>query len=114
VIINEDGYIVTNHHVIHQADEVEVTLSDNRSFKATVIGTDPTTDLALLRIEADGLTSLPLVNSDEVRVGEWVLAVGAHEPGNWWRCSEQLVGQPYAAGQCGNTFSLSAALNNLL
>lgn len=76
VIINEEGYIVTNHHVIDQAEEVEVTLLDNRSFEATVIGTDPTTDLALLRIDADNLTSLPLVNSDELKVGEWVLAVG--------------------------------------
>ncbi|WKN29889.1 Do family serine endopeptidase [Porifericola rhodea] len=76
VIINEDGYIVTNNHVIDNADEVEVTLHDNRSFKATVIGTDPTTDLALLKIKASQLPTLPLVDSDEVKVGEWVLAVG--------------------------------------
>ncbi|MFP4293585.1 MAG: Do family serine endopeptidase [Cyclobacteriaceae bacterium] len=76
VIINEEGYIVTNNHVIDQAEEVEVTLLDNRSFEATVIGADPTTDLALLRIDAEGLSSLPMVNSDQVKVGEWVLAVG--------------------------------------
>ncbi len=76
VIINEDGYIVTNNHVIDQADDIEVTLHDNRSYKGIVIGTDPSTDLALIKIEANGLPTLPLVDSDQVKVGEWVLAVG--------------------------------------
>jgi len=76
VIINEKGYIITNNHVIDNADEVEVTLYNNETYKATVIGTDPTTDLALLQIKADNLKTLPLVNSDDVEVGEWVLAVG--------------------------------------
>ncbi len=76
VIINEKGYIVTNNHVINNADEVEVTLYNNESYKATVIGTDPTTDLALLQIKADNLKTMALVNSDDVEVGEWVLAVG--------------------------------------
>lgn len=76
VIINPDGYIVTNNHVIADADDVEVTLHDNRSYKATVVGTDPTTDLALLQIKEKNLPTLPLVNSDEVKVGEWVLAAG--------------------------------------
>lgn len=76
VIINEKGYIVTNNHVIENADEVEVTLYNNESYKATVIGTDPTTDLALLQINADNLKTMALVNSDDVEVGEWVLAVG--------------------------------------
>ena len=76
VIINEKGYIITNNHVINDADEVEVTLYDNEIYKATVIGTDPTTDLALLQIEADNLKTLAMVNSDDVEVGEWVLAVG--------------------------------------
>lgn len=76
VIINEEGYIVTNNHVIADADDIEVTLHDNRSYKATVIGTDPSTDLALIQIREKGLPSIPLVDSDEVRVGEWVLAVG--------------------------------------
>lgn len=76
VIINEDGYIVTNNHVINEADDIEVSLEDNRVFKAAVIGTDPSTDLALLQIKANNLPYLPLVNSDEVEVGEWVLAVG--------------------------------------
>ncbi len=76
VIINDKGYIITNNHVIDNADEVEVTLYDNESYKATVIGTDPTTDLALLQIDADNLSTMSLVNSDDVEVGEWVLAVG--------------------------------------
>ena len=76
VIINEDGYIVTNNHVVADADDLEVTLYDNRNFKAVVIGTDPSTDLALIQIKAKELPTLPLVNSDNVKVGEWVLAVG--------------------------------------
>ncbi len=76
VIINKQGYIVTNNHVIDNADDIEVTLNDNRSYKATVVGTDPTTDIALLKIDGNNLVSLPLVDSDEIRVGEWVLAVG--------------------------------------
>ncbi|MDH3651396.1 MAG: Do family serine endopeptidase [Saprospiraceae bacterium] len=77
VILDKSGYIVTNNHVVANADDLEVTLHDNRSFKATVIGTDPTTDLAVIQINADNLpTTLPLVNSDDVKVGEWVLAVG--------------------------------------
>ena len=76
VIISEDGYIVTNNHVVANADDVEVTLNDNRTYKAMILGTDPTTDLALLQIKDKDLPVLPLVNSDEVKVGEWVLAVG--------------------------------------
>lgn len=76
VIISEDGYIVTNNHVIADADDLEVTLHDNRTFKATVVGTDPSTDLALIQIKEKGLPTLSFVNSDDVRIGEWVLAVG--------------------------------------
>jgi len=76
VIISDDGYIVTNHHVIDNAEEVSVTLDDKTSFTAKVIGTDPSTDLALLKIDAKGLPFTTYGNSDEVRVGEWVLAVG--------------------------------------
>ena len=76
VIINAGGYIITNNHVIENADDIEVTLYDNRVFKAKLIGADPSTDLALLRIRGEELPFLPLVNSDEVEVGEWVLAVG--------------------------------------
>ena len=76
VIISEDGYIVTNNHVIEKTDRIEVILNDKRSYKAKLIGTDPTTDLALLKIEAKGLKTLNYGNSDAVNLGEWVLAVG--------------------------------------
>lgn len=76
VIISNDGYIVTNNHVVEFADEVEVTLYDNRSFQATVIGTDKKTDLAVIKIEADNLPVLEKANSDRAKVGQWVLAVG--------------------------------------
>lgn len=76
VIVNEAGYIVTNNHVVQDADVVEVTLYDNRTLKAEVIGTDPDTDLALIRINQKGLPHLSFVDSDNAKVGEWVLAVG--------------------------------------
>ena len=76
VILSEDGYIVTNNHVIAQANEIEVVLNDKRSYTAQLIGTDPNTDIALLKIEATGLPTLEMGNSDDLRVGEWVLAVG--------------------------------------
>ncbi len=76
VIISDDGYIVTNNHVIDEAQQIEVTLFDKRSFPAQIIGTDPTTDLALIKIEGNQFPKLELTNSDNARVGEWVLAVG--------------------------------------
>ncbi|MBI1770202.1 MAG: Do family serine endopeptidase [Bacteroidetes bacterium] len=76
VIINAEGYIVTNNHVVQDADVVDVTLHDNRSFKAEVVGTDPDTDLALIKINQKDLPYLSFVNSDNSKVGEWVLAVG--------------------------------------
>lgn len=76
VIINNEGYIVTNNHVVNNAREVEVTLYDNRSYKAEVIGTDPSTDIALIKIDADELPHIKFADSDQVQVGEWVLAVG--------------------------------------
>ena len=76
VIISTDGYIVTNNHVIDNATTVEVTLNDKRKFDAKVIGTDPSTDIALLKIEADNLPIISFGNSDNLRIGEWVLAVG--------------------------------------
>jgi len=76
VIINDKGYIVTNNHVVQNADVVEVTLSDNRTLKAEVLGTDPDTDLALIKINLEGLPHLSFVDSDKSKVGEWVLAVG--------------------------------------
>ena len=76
VIITKDGYIVTNNHVIKESDELEVTLNDNRTFNAKVIGTDEATDLALLKIEAEDLPIVKMGDSDKLKVGEWVLAVG--------------------------------------
>ncbi|WP_455376940.1 DegQ family serine endoprotease [Petrachloros mirabilis] len=76
VIVREDGYIVTNNHVIEQAGDIEVSLADKRKFKAKVVGTDPKTDLAVLKIEASGLPKLPWADSAGLEVGEMVLAVG--------------------------------------
>lgn len=77
VIIDTDGFIVTNNHVIDGASRLEITLNDNRTFDATVVGADPVTDLALLKIEdADNLHVIPLGDSESLKVGEWVLAVG--------------------------------------
>lgn len=76
VIISTDGYIVTNNHVIDNATEIEVTLNDKRTFKAKVIGTDPSTDVALIKIEATDLQPITIGNSDNLKVGEWVLAIG--------------------------------------
>ena len=76
VIISTDGYIVTNNHVVSKADKIEVTLNDHRVFNAKIIGTDPNTDLALIKVEGTNLPIVKLGNSDDARVGEWVLAVG--------------------------------------
>ena len=76
VIISKDGYIVTNNHVIVNADVISVKLNDGREYKGRVIGTDPSTDLALVKIEADELPTIPVGNSEALKVGEWVLAVG--------------------------------------
>ena len=76
VIISNDGYIVTNNHVVDGADDITVTLSNRRSFKAKVVGTDPASDLAVVKIDAQNLPFLLYGNSDDVKVGQWVLAVG--------------------------------------
>lgn len=76
VIISKDGYIVTNNHVIDGADEIVVKLNDNREFKGRVIGTDPNSDLALVKIEGNDFPTIPVGDSDALKVGEWVLAVG--------------------------------------
>ena len=76
VIISKNGYIVTNNHVIDGANDIEVTLYDNDTYKAKVIGADPSTDVALLQIKADNLQPMALGNSDNVEVGEWVMAIG--------------------------------------
>ncbi len=76
VIISKDGYIVTNNHVIDHADIISVKLNDGREFKGRIIGTDPSTDLALVKIEGDDLPTIPVGDSDLLKIGEWVLAVG--------------------------------------
>lgn len=76
VIISPDGYIVTNNHVVEGADELTVTMDDNREFSARIIGTDKTTDLALIKVDGKNLPTLPIGDSDKLKVGEWVLAVG--------------------------------------
>ena len=76
VILTADGYIVTNNHVVQDADELTVKLNDNREYKARIIGLDKTTDLALIKIEAEGLQPIKVANSDDLKLGEWVLAIG--------------------------------------
>jgi len=76
VIIQSDGYIVTNNHVVEKADEIEVILSNKKSYKAKILGTDNNSDLAVLKIEETGLPAIKISNSDHIRTGEWVLAVG--------------------------------------
>lgn len=76
VIISSDGYIVTNNHVVEGADELTVTLSDSKEYSARIIGNDKTTDLALIKIDGKNLPAISIANSDNVKVGEWVLAIG--------------------------------------
>ncbi len=76
VIYSQDGYIITNNHVVEFADNIEVILRDGRKFKAKKMGTDPRTDLAVLKIESNNLPVLQIANSDDIKIGEWVLAVG--------------------------------------
>ena len=76
VIVSEDGYIVTNNHVIKDAKEITITTANNDEYQARLVGTDPTTDIALLKIDAEGLQKVAVANSDQVRLGQWVLAVG--------------------------------------
>jgi Do/DeqQ family serine protease len=76
VIVSSQGYIVTNNHVIENASEIQVVLNDNSKYDAKVIGTDPSTDIAVLKIEGENFPAIPIGNSDELKIGEWVLAVG--------------------------------------
>ncbi len=77
VIIREDGYIVTNNHVIENANKIEVTLNNNETYEATLVGTDPATDVALIKIDATNLPIVPMGDSDQLRLGEWVIAIGS-------------------------------------
>jgi len=76
VIVSSDGYLITNNHVIEGADEVEVTLNDNRTFRSTVIGRDPSTDIAVLKIDSDRLPYVRYGDSDQLKLGQWVIAIG--------------------------------------
>lgn len=77
VIIRSDGYIVTNNHVVDGASKVEVTLNNNKTYPAMVVGTDPATDVAILKIDATGLPVVPFGDSDKLRLGQWVIAIGS-------------------------------------
>ena len=77
VIIRPDGYIVTNNHVVSGATKISVTLNDNQQYDATVVGTDPATDVAIIKVDAENLPTIPLGDSDQLRLGEWVLAIGS-------------------------------------
>ena len=77
VIIRQDGYIVTNNHVVDGATKVEVTLNNNKTYPASVIGTDPATDVAIIKIDASGLPVVPFGDSDKLRLGQWVIAIGS-------------------------------------
>ena len=77
VIISPDGYIATNNHVVANGEQIEVTLNDNKTYKAKLVGADPVTDVALLKVEAEGLPVIPFGDSDSLRLGEWVLAIGS-------------------------------------
>jgi len=76
ILISEDGYVLTNHHVIRNADDIKITLYDNRSFEAEIVGSDPLTEVAVVKIDASDLPYAPLGNSDLVEIGDWVLAIG--------------------------------------
>ena len=77
VIIRPDGYIVTNNHVVSGATKITVTTNDNQKFDATVVGTDPATDVAIIKVDAQNLPTIPMGDSDQLRLGEWVLAIGS-------------------------------------
>ena len=77
VIIRPDGYIVTNNHVIEGASKIEVTLNNNKTYEAQLVGTDPATDVALIKVDAQGLPTIPFGDSDDLRLGEWVIAIGS-------------------------------------
>ncbi len=101
VIISKDGYIVTNNHVVENAEEITITLNDNREFTARVIGLDATTDLALLKIDATDLPAITIGDSDALKVGEWVLAVG--NPFNLTSTVTAGIVSAKARGMNGNT-----------
>ena len=119
VIIREDGYIVTNNHVIEGATEIEVTLTNNKTFKAELIGADPATDVALIKVDAQGLPTIPFGDSDRLRLGEWVLVGGQDEiaslqqswsAGTYFPLSDYISQTP-AAGELREVSCLSLMIN---
>ncbi len=110
VILSSDGYIVTNNHVVENADEIEVVLNDNSSFTAELIGRDPSTDIALLKIDTKELPVLSYGNSDELKVGEWVLAVG--NPFNLM--STVTAGIVSAKGRNINLLDINSAIESFI
>lgn len=110
VIISEDGYIVTNNHVVDNADEILVIMNNNREYTAEVVGTDPSTDLALLKVDGEDLPTVPVANSDEIKIGEWVLAVG--NPFNLE--STVTAGIVSAKGRSINIFRESNAIESFI
>ncbi len=109
VIISTDGYIVTNNHVIEGADEISVTLNDNKSYTAKLIGTDPETDIALIKINAKDLPIIPFGDSDKLKVGEWVLAVG-----NPFNLTSTVTAGIVSAKGRGNVFPSSGSGNAVM
>lgn len=105
VIISPDGYIITNNHVIEKATELEITLNDNRKFNAKIIGTDPDTDIALIKIEGDDFPYIPFGDSDKLKVGEWVIAVG--NPFNLTSTVTKGIVSAKARGNIGGSRSTS-------
>ena len=100
VILTADGYIVTNNHVVQDADEILVKLNDNREFKGRIIGLDKNTDLALIKIEADKLTPITVASSDNLKIGEWVLAIG-NPLRPHFHCDSRYRQRQSALSQCG-------------
>ncbi len=107
VIISTDGYIITNNHVIDGANEISVTLNDNKSYNAKLIGADPETDIALIKIDAKDLPVIPFGDSDKLKVGEWVLAVG-----NPFNLTSTVTAGIVSAKGRGNVFPVARGNNN--
>ena len=109
VIISADGYIVTNNHVVDGADELTVTLNDNKEYSARIIGADATTDLALIKIDGKNLPAIQIANSDDVKVGEWVLAVG-----NPLGLNNTAINQGNSGGALVNTNGALIGINAMI
>ena len=114
VIISNDGYIMTNNHVIDGGDELSVTLHDNRTFKAKLVGADPSSDIALIKVEGKDLPTIPFGNSDNLRLGEWVLAVGNPFNLNSTVTAGIVSAKSRSTGSTGNQLEVSAFINTMI